>query len=99
MDLKQLEYFVRVAELGSFTRASMALNVAQPALSRQVPPAGRLRQERGCATAGAPRPPTLELANGPWPRPAPGGAVRAKNWDEVRGALAEACVIGCPPSL
>jgi LysR family nitrogen assimilation transcriptional regulator len=36
MDLKQLEYFVRVAELGSFTRASQALNVAQPALSRQV---------------------------------------------------------------
>ena len=36
MDLKQLEYFVRVAELGSFTRAAQALNVAQPALSRQV---------------------------------------------------------------
>jgi len=36
MDLKQLEYFVRVAELGSFTRAAAALNVAQPALSRQV---------------------------------------------------------------
>ena len=36
MDLKQLEYFVRVAELGSFTRASAALNIAQPALSRQV---------------------------------------------------------------
>ena len=36
MDLKQLEYFVRVAELGSFTRAATALNVAQPALSRQV---------------------------------------------------------------
>ncbi|MDP3606340.1 MAG: LysR substrate-binding domain-containing protein, partial [Polaromonas sp.] len=36
MDLKQLEYFVRVAELGSFTRASIALDVAQPALSRQV---------------------------------------------------------------
>jgi LysR family transcriptional regulator, nitrogen assimilation regulatory protein len=36
MDLKQLEYFVRVAELGSFTRASAALNTAQPALSRQV---------------------------------------------------------------
>lgn len=36
MDLKQLEYFVRVAELGSFTRASIALNVAQPALSRQI---------------------------------------------------------------
>ncbi|MFT4198537.1 MAG: LysR substrate-binding domain-containing protein [Pseudoxanthomonas sp.] len=36
MDLKQLEYFVRVAELGSFTRAAIMLDVAQPALSRQV---------------------------------------------------------------
>jgi len=36
MDLKQHEYFVRVAEMGSFTRAAVALNVAQPALSRQV---------------------------------------------------------------
>ena len=36
MELRQLEYFVRVAELGSFTRASDMLNVAQPALSRQV---------------------------------------------------------------
>lgn len=36
MDLKQLEYFVRVAEMGSFTHAASALNVAQPALSRQV---------------------------------------------------------------
>src|ERR1700712_1476272 len=36
MDLKQLEYFIRVAELGSFTRAAVELDVAQPALSRQV---------------------------------------------------------------
>ncbi len=36
MDLKQIEYFVRVAELGSFTRAAVVLNNAQPALSRQV---------------------------------------------------------------
>ena len=36
MDFKQLAYFVRVAELGSFTRAALALNVAQPALSRQI---------------------------------------------------------------
>lgn len=36
MDFKQIEYFVQVAELGSFTRAASVLRVAQPALSRQV---------------------------------------------------------------
>jgi len=36
MDLRQLSTFVQVAELGSFTRASAFLRVAQPALSRQV---------------------------------------------------------------
>ena len=36
MNLRQLEVFVRVAELGSFSKASMVLGIAQPALSRQV---------------------------------------------------------------
>jgi LysR family nitrogen assimilation transcriptional regulator len=36
MDIRQLEYFVHVAELGSFTKASTLLSIAQPALSRQV---------------------------------------------------------------
>lgn len=36
MNLKQLEYFVSVADLGSFSKAARALNIAQPALSRQV---------------------------------------------------------------
>lgn len=36
MNLTQLETFVRVAELGSFSRAASALDIAQPALSRQV---------------------------------------------------------------
>ncbi len=36
MDLKQLEYFVRVAELGSFTRAALQLGVTQPALSKHL---------------------------------------------------------------
>lgn len=36
MDLKQLRYFTKVAELGSYTRAAEVTNVAQPVLSRQI---------------------------------------------------------------
>jgi LysR family transcriptional regulator, nitrogen assimilation regulatory protein len=36
MNLRQLESFVRVAELGSFSKAARVLEIAQPALSRQV---------------------------------------------------------------
>jgi LysR family nitrogen assimilation transcriptional regulator len=36
MDLKQIEAFVTVAELGSFTKAASALGIAQPLLSRHV---------------------------------------------------------------
>ena len=36
MDLKQLDYFVHVAELRSFSRAAVVLGIAQSALSRQV---------------------------------------------------------------
>jgi len=36
MDLKQIDYFIHVAELGSFSRAAVVLGIAQPALSRQV---------------------------------------------------------------
>ncbi|MDN3921437.1 LysR family transcriptional regulator [Roseateles violae] len=36
MNLKQLEYFIRVAEHGSFSKAALLLDIAQPALSRQV---------------------------------------------------------------
>ena len=36
MDLKQLRYFVQVAELGSFAKASDVLDVAQPTLSRHI---------------------------------------------------------------
>ncbi len=36
MNLVQLETFVRVAELGSFSKAALVLKTAQPALSRQV---------------------------------------------------------------
>ncbi|MBP7566221.1 MAG: LysR family transcriptional regulator [Burkholderiaceae bacterium] len=36
MDLRQIESFVRVAETGSFSRASAALDIPQPSLSRHV---------------------------------------------------------------
>ena len=36
MDLKQLEYFVNVVDLGGFSRAARVLGVAQPAISRQI---------------------------------------------------------------
>jgi len=36
MDLKRLEYFLSVAEHGSFSRAASVIGVAQPALGRQV---------------------------------------------------------------
>ncbi len=101
MDLKQLEYFVRVAELGSFTRASMALNVAQPALSRQV----RLlevelrqnllvRNGRGATPTEAGK---LLLAHG---RGILHQVERAREeLGRVRGALAGRVAIGLPPSL
>ncbi|CAM4405072.1 DNA-binding transcriptional LysR family regulator [Paenibacillus endophyticus] len=36
MDLKQLTYFVAVAEAGSFTQAARALHLSQPSLSKMV---------------------------------------------------------------
>lgn len=36
MDLKQLGYFVEVCETGSFSKAGVRLNLAQPSISRQV---------------------------------------------------------------
>lgn len=101
MDLKQLEYFVRVAELGSFTRAAVALDVAQPALSRQV----RLlevelrqnlltRNGRGAAPTEAGK---LLLEHG---RGILHQVERAREeLGRVRGALAGRVALGLPPSV
>ena len=101
MDLKQLEYFVRVAELGSFTKAAIALDIAQPALSRQV----RLlevelrqnlltRNGRGALPTEAGK---LMLAHG---RGILHQVERAREQlGRVRGALAGRVAVGLPSSL
>jgi LysR family transcriptional regulator, nitrogen assimilation regulatory protein len=101
MDLRQIEYFVRVAELGGFTRASAALGIAQPALSRQV----RLlevelrqtlltRDGRGAVPTEAGR---LLLAHG---RGILHQVERAREeLGKLRGALAGRVAVGLPTSL
>src|SRR5690606_22500834 len=36
MNLRQLQYFVEVGEIGSVTKAAARLNIAQPALTRHI---------------------------------------------------------------
>jgi len=101
MYLKQLEYFVRVAELGSFTRAAAALNTTQPMLSRQV----RLlevelhqtlltRNGRGATATEAGQ---LLLEHG---RGILHQVARAKeDLARVRGGLGGRVAVGLPPSV
>lgn len=101
MDLRQLEYFVRVAELGSFTRASVALGIAQPALSRQVRllevelrQSLLLRNGRGVSTTEAGK---LLLEHGR------GILHQVRHTREalarLRGAVVGQVALGLPPSL
>ncbi len=101
MDLKQIDHFVRVAELGSFTRAASVLRVAQPALSRQVRALEvELRQPlfdrngRGVTLTEAGK---RLLAHG---RGILQQVQRARqDLDEQRGAASGLVCIGLPPSL
>jgi LysR family transcriptional regulator, nitrogen assimilation regulatory protein len=101
MELEQIEYFVRVAELGSFTRASRALNMAQPALSRKIRQLEvELRQNllvrngRGAAPTDAGK---LLLEHG---RGILHQVQRLREeLGRVRGSLAGRVAIGLPPSV
>jgi LysR family nitrogen assimilation transcriptional regulator len=101
MDLKQLEYFVHVAEFGSFTRSSRYLRVAQPALSRQVRALEvELRQtlfERNGRGV------TLTEAGQRLLEHARGIALQVQrarlDLEQQRGALSGRLVIGLPPSV
>ncbi|QJR11427.1 HTH-type transcriptional regulator ArgP [Usitatibacter rugosus] len=101
MDLKQLEYFVRVVDLGGFSRAARVMGVAQPAISRQVRGLEvELRQN-------------LLLRNGRGAVPTEAGKrmllhargilqqiERARHdIDESRGAHVGKVVVGLPPTL
>jgi LysR family transcriptional regulator, nitrogen assimilation regulatory protein len=101
MDLKQLGYFVHVAELGSFTRASIVLDVAQPALSRQVRLLELelrqpllLRNGRGVTLTDAGRM-VLERGRGVLHQV---GRLR-EDLAHIRGALTGRVALGLPPSL
>lgn len=101
MDVRQLEYFVRIANSGGFNRASAQLRVAQSALSRQV---RQLEEELGVA---------LFVRNGRGVQLTPAGELMleraefllrqfrqtreevAAQADQPRGELA----LGMPPSL
>lgn len=101
MDLAQMEYFVRVAELGSFTRAAIVLDVAQPALSRQIRllevelrQALLIRNGRGVSLTPAGKV-LLEHCRGILHQ-----VERAREeLDRVRGALTGRVAVGLPPSL
>ena len=101
MDLKQLEYFLNVVDLGGFSRAARLLGVAQPAISRQVRSLEvELRQ-------------VLLVRNGRGATPTEAGkrllahargilqqVDRARaEVDEIKGAPVGHVVVGLPPTL
>jgi len=101
MDLKQIESFVRVAELGSFTRAAAALGIPQPLLSRHVRQLEvelrqtfLLRNGRG-VTLTEPGLVLLEHGRGILHQV----ALAREDLEATRGALGGHVSIGLPPSL
>lgn len=101
MELKQIETFVRVAELGSFTKAASALGMPQPLLSRHVRQLEvelhqslLIRNGRGVSLTEAGMV-MLEHGRGILHQV----ALAQEELGAVRGALAGKVSIGLPPSL
>ena len=101
MELKQIESFVRVAELGSFTKAASALDQPQPLLSRHVRQLEvelhqnlLIRNGRGVSLTEAGMV-MLEHGRGILHQV----ALAQEELGSVRGALAGKVSIGLPPSL
>jgi len=101
MDLKQLEYFVNVVDLGGFSRAARVMGVAQPAISRQVRGLEvelrqvlLLRNGRGATPTDAGKR-LLEHARGILAQ-----VDRARrDVDENKGAAVGKVVVGLPPTF
>lgn len=101
MELKQIESFVRVAELGSFTKAASAMGTPQPLLSRHVRQLEvelhqhlLIRNGRGVSLTEAGMV-MLEHGRGILHQV----ALVQEELGSVRGALAGKVSIGLPPSL
>jgi len=101
MELKQIESFVRVAELGSFTKAATALGLPQPLLSRHVRQLEvelrqnlLLRNGRGVTVTEAGLV-MLEHGRGILHQV----TVAQEELASVRGALTGRVSVGLPPSL
>jgi LysR family transcriptional regulator, nitrogen assimilation regulatory protein len=101
VDLKQLEYFVNVVDLGGFSRAARVLGIAQPAISRQVRSLEvelrqslLLRNGRGATPTEAGKR-LLEHARGILQQ-----AERARrDVDETKGTTVGKVVVGLPPTI
>ena len=101
MNLRQIETFIHVAELGSFSKAAVLLDIAQPALSRQVRALETelretllLRNGRGVTLTEAGRR-LLEHGQGILQRVAEARDDLGARRDEPVGHI----VVGLPPSL
>lgn len=101
MELKQIESFVRVAELGSFTKAASAMGMPQPLLSRHVRQLEvelhqnlLIRNGRGVSVTEAGMV-MLEHGRGILHQV----VLAQEELGAVRGALAGKVSIGLPPSL